>query len=179
MQESPEYIMGLKCGAYPETRPFKIIMSSLTVNGIEHLSSPTYMEINAINVNWVRANNNIVYDCTLGNPTGWTYTNFVDFLNYTFSTCGLNYEARLSYETINVRSNSVAGFYLIYPENDVFSIKTISEADGGGTGLYRISYENGRLTFWEDYSMASPTISYYQATNEYFNYDCETNTITE
>jgi len=178
MQESPEYVMNcLVCNLTGPTTGFNVTMTSLIINGIEHLNSPTSVFLGPNMINWVPANNNIVYSCTTGNATGWTYTNFVDFLNNTFGTYGLNYEARLSYKTINVGSNSVAGFYLINPENDIFSIKTISEADSGG--LYRLSYENGKIGYWEDNQFTNPITNYYKATNNYFNYDCETNTIIE
>lgn len=169
MIEGPEYLMGLMCGGYPGSQTFNLIIENLIVNGKEYLSTPLSASVNTMTANWVPANNNIVYNCT-GSTTGWTYTDFVDFLNYTFNSNGLNYEARVSYETISISgSNSVAGFYLIYPETDTFSITITSD-----TGFpMPMTYSNNGLS--GIYYM----LGYYQTTTDYFTYDCETNTITE
>jgi hypothetical protein len=169
MQESPEYLMGLMCGIYPGSQTITLTIESLVVNGVEYVNTPLSGSVNVNTANWVSANNNIVYSCT-GSTTGWTYTDFVDFLNYTFNSNGLNYEARVSYETINISgSNSVAGFYLIYPENDVFSISTNSDI---GFPIPLTYTNNGLESVYIGYG-------YYQSTLENFNYNCETNTITE
>lgn len=169
MQESPEYLMGLMCGVYPGSQTITLTIESLIVNGTEYVSTPLSATVNTNTANWVPAINNIVYNCT-GSTTGWTYTNFVDFLNYAFNSNGLNYEARVSYQTINLSgSNSVAGFYLIYPENDTFSISTTSDS---GFSMPLI-YTNNTIEY--SYYL----LGYYQTTTDYFNYNCDTNTIIE
>lgn len=169
MQESPEYLMRLMCGIYPGPTTFTITVESLIVNGKEYINTPLSTTINVNTANWVRANNDIVYNCT-GSTTGWTYTDFVDILNYTFASNGLNYEARVSYEAIYLPScKSIAGFYIIYPENDTFSIRTSSNS-GFPVPL---TYYNDRL------EGAYVTLGYFQTTTDYFTYDCETNIITE
>jgi hypothetical protein len=169
MQESPEYLMGLMCGVYPGSQTITLTIESLVVNGVEFVNTPLSGSVNVNTANWVPANNNIVYNCT-GSTTGWTYTDFVDFLNYTFNSNGLNYEARVSYESIFISgTTSVAGFYLIYPENDVFSISTNSDS---GFPM-PMTYTNDGL------ESVYIGLGYYQSTLENFNYNCETNTITE
>lgn len=169
MIESPEYLMGLMCGFYPGPPVFTLTIESLIVNGTEYINIPLSASINTNTANWVPANNNIVYNCT-GSTTGWTYTDFVDFLNYTFNSNGLNYEARVSYETISISgSNSVAGFYIIYPENDEFSISTNSDS---GFPMPMTYTNNGLESTYIG-------LGYYQTTLDYFTYNCETNTITE
>jgi hypothetical protein len=170
MQESPEYLMGLMCGVYPGSKTINFTIESFIVNGNEMVTTPLSASVNTMTANWKQANNNIIYSCTTGNATGWTYTDFVDFLNYTFNSYGLNYEARVSYKTIDLSgSNSVAGFYIIYPENDMFSLSTKSDS---GFPM-PMTYTN------EGLSSLFISLGYYQTTLEYFNYDCETNTITE
>jgi hypothetical protein len=169
MQESPEYLMGLMFGAYPGPQTIDFTIGSLMVHGTEYVTTPLSASVNTMTANWVRADNNIVYNLT-GSTTGWTYTDFVDFLNYTFNSNSLNYEARVSYKTINISgSNSVAGFYIIYPENDTFSLSTTSNS---GFPM-PMTYTNNGL------SSAYLSLGYYQTTTDYFTYDCQTNTITE
>ena len=169
MQESPEYLMGLMFGFYPGSQTINLTIESLIVNGTEYVSTPLSASVNTMTANWVRANNNIVYNMT-GSTTGWTYTDFVDFLNLTFNSNGLNYEARVSYESISISgSNSVAGFYIIYPENDTFSISTTSDS---GFPMPMTYTNNGLSSFYINYG-------YYQTTTDYFTYDCQSNTITE
>jgi hypothetical protein len=169
MQESPEYLMGLMFGFYPGSQTINFTIENLIVNGVEYVTTPLSASVNTMTANWVRANNNIVYNLT-GSTTGWTYTDFVDFLNYTFNSNGLNYEARVSYETIYISgSNSVAGFYIIYPEGDTFSLSTTSDS---GFPMPMTYTNNGLSSIYLGYG-------YYQTTTDYFTYDCQTNTITE
>jgi hypothetical protein len=80
MQESPEYLMGLMFGFYPGPQTIDFTIKSLMVNGTEYVATPLSASVNTMTANWVRADNNIVYNLT-GSTTGWTYTDFVDFLN--------------------------------------------------------------------------------------------------
>lgn len=167
MQESPDYMMGLACGFYPGSKTVIFTINSFVINGLEQITTPLSASVNSATANWVPANNNVVSACT-GTTTGLTYTEFVDFLNTTFWNLGVNYRAVVSLVEVNLGSNSNNGFYLIYPENDVFSLSTASNS-GFPTSLV---YSNG--------SIGGPLtgLGYYKATDN-VNYNCETNTITE
>lgn len=163
MQESPDYMMFIRCLYGSTTIVFTI--DSFVINGIEQITTPLSASVNTLTANWIPANNNIVSACT-GTTTGWTYTDFVDFLNETFWNLGVDYRAQISTVEVNVVSHSNNGFYLIYPENDVFSLTTSSNS---GT-IIPLTYSNGAVN--------SSYNTYYKATDN-VNYDCETNTITE
>lgn len=167
MQESPDYMMGLSCGFYPGPSTVIFTINSFVINGIEQIITPLSASVNSVTANWIPANNNVVSACT-GTTTGLTYTDFVDFLNETFWNLGVNYRAQVSLVEYNLGSNSNNGFYLIYPENDVFSLTTSSNS-GFPTSLV---YNNGSI------GGALTGLGYYKATDN-VDYDCETNTITE
>ena len=168
MQESPDYVMGLSCGLYPGPSTFTLYINSLTINGIQHITTPKSILVDSVTANWVPANNNIVSGCT-GTTTGWTYTDFVDFLNYTFVDLGVSYRAQISLVEVNLNSSSNNGFYLIYPENDVFTLSTSSDSGNPIPLVYNNSSVN---------SGGYTSLGYYKSTDN-VNYDCETNIITE
>lgn len=168
MQESPDYMTLLSCGLLPGSTTVIFSINSFVINGIEQITTPLSASVDSVTANWIPANNNIVSGCT-GTTTGWTYTDFVDFLNETFWNLGVNYRAQVSLVEYNLGSNSNNGFYLIYPENDVFTLSTSSDS-GFPTSLV---YNNGSIG-----GPLAGTLGYYKATDN-VNYDCETNTITE
>jgi hypothetical protein len=167
MQESPDYMMGLSCGVYSGPSTVIFTINSFVINGIEKITTPLSASVDSVTANWIPANNTVVSACT-GTTTGLTYTDFVDFLNTTFWNLGVNYRAVVSLVEVNLGSNSNNGFYLIYPENDVFSLSTASDSGF----LTSLVYTNGNI--------GGPLIGlgYYKATDN-VDYDCETNTITE
>ena len=100
------------------------------------------------------ASNSIQSGCTPTSP-GMTYTNYVDFLNDIFVAHGLtDYKAQVSLISKSVvNSNSAAGFYIIRPSTDTFSINTVSNVGSA----YQLSYHENDLTLWD----GSPMINYY------------------
>ena len=126
MLESPDFLRNSFCGGFygPAITGLTFSGTSMIVNSTEYISTPYAEDVTTSNINWVAANNNVMSGCT--GPTGYTYTNFVDFLNNMFSTLGLtNYTAQLSYTSVTADypSNSVAGFYIIHPSSDTFSME--------------------------------------------------------
>jgi hypothetical protein len=196
MPESPAFVMNIvECGLMPETGTTFVIQSisaSSINNGSELVSIPlTSDTINKNSVVWVEANNTVISACTLSNPTGWTYTNFVDFLNDTFMGLGMTqYEAKLSYIEITNQTLSDgtvigppkrkarAGFYLIFPENDTFEIKVTCTTQNDGLQSY--TYTNNNLYLLP---IGGSYITPYANTNIGINfavdYDCKTNKINE
>ena len=171
MQESPDYMMGVFCGSYPSSGTVTISINSFIVNGVEHITTPKQVAIRVSTINWIPAKNDIVYDCLYGNPTGFTYSEFVDFLNKTFLELGLNnrYNARLSYVEKNLGNhNSKNGFYLIYPEDDEFYLSTSSDS---GFPYLNLIYANSQL-------LGPGAYEYYKMTND-VTYYCDIDTIVE
>ena len=193
MPEPPDYLMTVtECGGIDGNTATTFVINSFTISsvqdGSELIQTPlTSDTVNTNSVIWVPANNEVISGCTFGNPTGWTYTNFVDFLNETFSDLGLTqYEARLSYNRITTQiladgtdvglpaEKARTGFYLIFPENDIFqlSIYCTSQNDV-------MIYKNDTV-LWEtevDISITpqSPYRGSSRAINFAVNYDCKKN----
>jgi hypothetical protein len=167
MQESPEYMMGLSCGIYPGPSTVIFTINSFVINGIEKITTPLSASVNSLTANWIPANNNVVSACT-GTTTGLTYTDFVDFLNETFWNLGVNYRAQISTVEVNAGYNSKSGFYLIYPENDVFYLNTSSNS---GFPFLSLIYANSEL-------LGPGASQYYKMTNN-VTYYCDTDTIVE
>lgn len=193
MPESPTIVMNIvECGLFPETGTTFVISSFTINNGSELVSVPlTSDTVTNDSVIWVEADNTVISACTLGNTTGWTYTNFVDFLNETFMLLGLTeYEARLSYIEINSQTFSDGsvvgppqeknrvGFYLIFPENDTFELKISCTSQLSGAQIY--VYSNDGLYLALPYNF-----NYFPNDNTSFgvnlavDYDCKTDTINE
>jgi hypothetical protein len=167
MQESPEYLAGVRCGVYPDSTTVIFTINSFVINGIQQITIPLSASVDTLNANWIPANNNIVLPCT-GTTTGWTYTDFVDFLNETFCNLGVDYRAQISTIEVDLDSNSKSGFYLIYPENDVFYLNTSSNS---GFPFLSLIYANSEL-------LGPGAFQYYKMTNN-VTYYCDTDTIVE
>jgi hypothetical protein len=173
MVDRPEFIMeALVC--YPiGTTAVTFSISALTVNGTSFVTTPlssTTMTPN--NVNFVRAENNIISGCTSGGITGWTYTNFVDFLNDTFTNLGLTeYKAIISLKEKQGVGNecSMNGFYISYPKNDAFSIVIQSDSDVSTI----CNYTNIGLL------LIKGNKYYYCSTADNIDYDCLKNIVNE
>jgi hypothetical protein len=189
MPESPEIMMNLiTCGVYPLYSSTSFTIESFIINTDNDLiniplSSDT---INNENIIWVPAQNEVISGCTLGNPTGWTYSNFVDFLNETFSSLGVSskYEARLSYKEIysvtfndgstsTIPPKSKNGFYLLFPENDTFELLVSCESQDSTV----FKYTNDNLNFGFNAMIAPYSGSW--GVNLAVDYDCKTNIIKE
>jgi hypothetical protein len=193
MPESPGFVMAIvDCGLLPYTST-TFVITGFTVNGGNELISVplTSDTVNNASVIWVPANNDVISGCTLSNPTGWTYTNFVDFLNITFMTLGLaQYEARLSYKEITSQtlSNGTVigppkrkyrtGFYLIFPENDTFEFKVYCTTQSNGEQTYIYSNDNLYLDL-PGVDKPTPYVGSTFGINLAVNYDCEKNKINE
>jgi hypothetical protein len=173
MQESPDFLMkAIMCGLdLYSSVTFSV--TSFIVNGIEYIDIPYSSEtLTKTNLNWVQADNNVVSGCT-GTTTGWTYTNFVDFLNYVFDSVGLDYTAILSYKEINLdvpTSKSKNGFYITFPKNDVFALKT----DSSAAFFFDLTYKNDGL-----YYLFIPFPYNYNFKDKDIDYDCEKNIVIE
>lgn len=195
MPESPTIVMNIvECGLFPFTSTTFVIESFTVNNGNELVPIPlTSDTVNNDSVIWVEADNSVISACTLGNTTGWTYSNFVDFLNYTFISLGLTrYEARLSYIEIDSQTFSDgstvappvqknrAGFYILFPEDDTFELRVSCTSQLSGDQIY--VYSNNNL-----YIDVIPygNVDLFPYANSSFgvstavNYDCKTDTIIE
>jgi len=105
----------------------------MIVNGKQYITGNS-INHDITHLNWISAHNNVISGCTNGSgPTGFTYTDQIDFMNQLFTTLGLkNYKAQISiYPDIYpfYHYNEINGFYIIKPENDTFEF-TITSADG-------------------------------------------------
>jgi hypothetical protein len=148
LPENPEFLMGslyfdlfspIGTACDPGSNDLNNFIMSIydvTVNGNSLLNTTVSTNINQVSVNWVQADNDIVYQCTLGEVTGQTYTNFVDLMNTTFNNLGLTYYKaqiakipRIIYSTIQ-GPQPLNGFYIIRPNTDTFSIKADSNTNG-------------------------------------------------
>lgn len=138
------------CG-FPEYTEFTFSATSLVVNGVEYITSPIVSPTIDVNtVNYVSANNSILSGCTDGvDPTGVTYTNFVNFVNSIFASFSLNdYSAQLSYVDFDAQvgifeNTNKDSFYIIHPENDTFSLRLLNSTFFAGTYL---EYSNNGIT---------------------------------
>lgn len=198
MPESPAFVMNIvECGLMPETG-VTFVINSLSVSsvnsGSELISVPlTSDTVTNDSVIWVPANNTVISACTLGNTTGWTYSNFVDFLNETFIQLGLtDYEARLSYIEIDSQTFSDgsvvappleknrAGFYLIFPENDTFELRVYCTSQLGGLQTYVYSNDNLYIDVVPEGNVdLIPYANSSFGVSLAVNYDCKTDTIYE
>lgn len=158
MQENPEAMMLMECNIAGFTST-TVSINSLIVNGVEYISTPPTLYLDTNTLNWIPANNSIISGCTLGGVTGWTYTNFVDFLNTTFSGAGLcGYSAEIALDAYNLPfpgNFNNNGFYLTYPMNDTFSISTSASA---GSEFFDLTYTKNDLLY------SGYTLHYYNMT---------------
>jgi hypothetical protein len=157
MLERPEFVMGSfyqdlygLCNINDSEDEIKFNVWGVTINGnpITLSAPPLSTTMTPNNVNWVSALNDIVYQCTPGNVTGQTYTNFVDFLNSVFNSLGLSgYKAQVSLKAQKIGdilyNNNNNGFYIIYPETDSFAIQTDSS-----TNTDKYVYSNEGIFEW-------------------------------
>ena len=158
MPERPEYVMadfyqdlyGV-CGLQPSPIYDKITFNvwDITINNnpINIPAPPLSTTMTPSTIKWTAATNSLVYKCTPGQVTGLTYTNYVDFLNSVFTTLGLTgYKAQISRKAQKVglgNYNENNGFYILYPENDTFTIKTESVNNND-----KYIYSNNGTTDW-------------------------------
>lgn len=168
MQESPDFMMLLSCGLIMGSPNVKFTINSFKINGIEHIKTPLTTNVNAINANWIPANNDVISGCTLGGITGITYTDFVDFLNKSFWDLGVNYQAQISLIERDLGSHSKSGFYITFPKTDKFYLQVTSNT---GTP-YPLTYTHNDLLY------SGYNLGYYKLTTD-VEYDCDLNTITE
>jgi hypothetical protein len=167
MVERPAFLSGSFCGYYDGADNVTLSISSINVNGTEYINSGdlTYV-LNSGNTNFVSANNN-EYNFTPANSciseiSGFTYTNFVEFLNTSFNSLSVpSLSAQTSYEGKDLPGQYArsSGFYLIYTSSTQFSITMSSDAFAGGSF---ITYSQTGLT---DGAAGGFSSGYYQATN--------------
>jgi hypothetical protein len=161
LPETPEFLMGSLYhnlfGTSPSCDPLsdgfansKMSIYDITVNGTPLLSTSASTDVNLGTVNWVQANNDLVYQCTLGQVTGQTYTNFVTLLNQQFDNLGLTFYkaqiAKIPRGVYNQYGNPepLNGFYIIRPALDTFSIK----ADAN-TNVDKYYYKQDGISDWQ------------------------------
>jgi len=133
--------------------PYTYLIPSFTINAIEFITgTPPSITLTPSNLNLLPAPNL---------SGGQIITNFVDFLNATFTSLGLtDYTAQLSY---NAAPTAIPGyledmitFYIIYPATDVFSI-SVSSPEGFS---YATSLVYSNNSFIRNYiGGATPTMS--------------------
>jgi hypothetical protein len=164
MIERPSFLSGNFCGNYEAYNNLTLSISSINVNGTEYVNSGdlTYV-LNSGNTNFVSANNN-EYQFSPANlcvteVSGFTYTNFVEFLNTSFNSLSVpSLSAQTSYEGKEFSGvYRSSGFYLIYTSSTQFSITMSSDALLPG---YFITYSQTGLT-----NGTSADNSYYRSTN--------------
>ncbi|TXG81041.1 MAG: hypothetical protein E6R13_07080 [Spirochaetes bacterium] len=170
MIESPEYMNGLiECGLFGSPS-VTFSATSFIVNGLEMLPSIQTVDIDNTNINWISANNTIVSGCTLGAPTGITYTNFVDFVNDCFQLAGMTeYKAQIALnQNFSITSNYYTGFYLIFPNADDFEL-TFHFSSG-----FDITY-----TYKKNDIISNIPLYYVGMTSVGFTYDCVNDIVIE
>jgi hypothetical protein len=165
MQETPDFIIGniMLTGCLDDYADITLRVSSVIINGTELLPATSTYLLDQTNLQIVSAVNNVKYGCTPG-TTGWTYSNFVTFLNSVFTTLGLtNYKAQTSfvskYAAGQTRQNSDAGFYIIFPSTDTFTIEMFSDR---GSPIRHKYTENNLLEQIGLSYFPIDTTSYYQ-----------------
>jgi len=159
MQESPYFAINNVLNSCLESpAPITFTLSSLIVNGTERIVSPLTYTLNSGNVNVQNATNDVVVGCTPG-VTGRTYTNFVDFINNTFTSLSLtNYRAQVSYISRTVpNTHTNAGFYIVFPNSDTFSLVITSNTGSP----FKLKYTNDNLYRWNG-------STYVQSNNYYY-----------
>ena len=149
MQESPRFAINgvFSNDCVGHMGPITFTLSSLIVNGTERIITPLTYTLNSGNINIQNATNLTTTGCTFGNiVTGRTYTNFVDFINNTFTSLSLtNYRAQVSYiSRVVANTNSDSGFYIIFPNSDTFSLVITSNAGSP----FKLKYTNDNLYRW-------------------------------
>jgi hypothetical protein len=153
MVESPDFVidvLGPNC-RFGGTGPIELTVNSIVINGTEMITGLPYSDlVNVGNVDIINVNNDVISGCTMGGTTGHTYLNFVQLMNSVFSSLGLtNYSAQVSgiaKTGIPLGVPSTAGFYIISPLTDTFSIKVASAALYGYELIY---YSDGTVTLWD------------------------------
>jgi len=134
MEEKAEWLLSnIFTGCGLEYSSVTFMVPSISIGGIELITGTGYSKtITESTINVVPAANNVVSGCSISAPTGYTYTDFVDLLNEAFVDLGLvDYTAQVSLVEV-FRADmpyvtSPVGFYIIRPENAVFTIKTTSD----------------------------------------------------
>lgn len=161
LPETPEYLMGSLYfnlfGTSPSCDPgsdpltnSKMSIYDVTVNGSSLLTTTVSTDVNQVSVDWLQANNNLVYQCTLGQVTGQTYTNFVDLMNTVFDDLDLTYYkaqiAKIPRDVYDIYgyTEPLNGFYIIRPSSDTFSIK----ADAN-TNVDKYYYTQDGVNDWD------------------------------
>ena len=147
MPERPFYAIGTvkQNGCTDEAQDIIFTLSSLKINNLERLSTPSTYTLTNNNLNVVPANNNEASGCTIGSMVGWTYTNIVTYLNSIFTQLGLtSYKAQVSYIGINVGIDTDAGFYILYPPTDTFEIIIQSNSPTSE----KLKYTNNNLYYY-------------------------------
>ena len=160
LPETPEFLMGSLYHNLFGTSPScdgmadgfansKMSIYDITINGSPLLTTSASTDVNLGTVNWVQANNDLVYQCILGQVTGQTYTNFVTLLNQQFDNLGLTYYkaqiAKIPRDIYNQygEPEPLNGFYIIRPALDTFSIK----ADAN-TNVDKYIYTHNGVNDW-------------------------------
>jgi cell division septation protein DedD len=161
MQESPRFAINgvFSNDCVGHMGPITFTISSLIVNGTERVISPLTYVMNSGNINVQNANNLTTTGCTSGGIViGRTYTNFVDFINNTFTSFNLtNYRAQVSYiSRIVLGTNSDSGFYIVFPNSDTFSLVITSNSGSP----FKLKYTNDNLYRWNG-STYVPSNNYY------------------
>jgi hypothetical protein len=159
MQESPYFAINNVLNSCLESpAPITFTLFSLVVNGTERIVSPLTYTLNSGNVNVQNATNDVVVGCTPG-VIGRTYTNFVDFINNTFTSLSLtNYRAQVSYISRTVpNTHTNAGFYIVFPNSDTFSLVITSNTGSP----FKLKYTNDNLYRWNG-------STYVQSNNYYY-----------
>jgi len=153
MVESPDFVidvLGPNC-RFGGGGLLDLSVNSVVVNGTELITGMPYSDLVTVgNVNIVPVLNDVISGCTMGGTTGHTYLNFVQLMNSVFYSLGLtNYSAQVSgiaKTGLPLDVTSTAGFYIISPLTDTFSIKVASAASSGYELIY---YSDGTVTLWD------------------------------
>lgn len=146
MPEKPNYVIDSVYCDYYDYTAVTFNISSMVLNGAELITDTGYTTtITSANTNIVSAANGIT-TCQGNNVT---YSNFVDLVNQMFIDLGLtDHKAQLSLVAKpTYESGSPAGFYIIRPDTDTFTITT-NGVNYTETGVFS-SYMNTPNPYYE------------------------------
>jgi len=172
MIDSPEFVIsGFTCSSSLTALTFTI--DGLFVNDTEYITTPlSSSTVTNGTLNLVQASNTVVSGCS--GSTGWTYSNFTEFLNQTFQSLGLfNYTAILSLTEKQGIGNGCSknGFYISYPKDDLFIISVDSSTPPLSSST--VTYSNAGII------VESGNTSNYCTTTDDIDYDCLVNKVNE
>ena len=176
MVEKPEFVQGsLTCGVgyYDLIPSITFSIETFEVNGVELINSPLTgfsKTITSGTTHFISADNSLVSGCTTEISVGYTYTDFVDFLNDTFTSLALDYKAQVSLIDKQFDDKGFAGgFYIVRPVGSVFNFVATSDVNTD-----YLEYSNNGLIKFEQSNNKFNLGTYYGSICDNLNIVCDT-----